>query len=79
MKAKKLAPIPMESVLNSRCNIRDEMEIFISDDDRQWLYDQYEIPDDIVDEILKYAHISAPVDVFTRTITPVVWEEEDDD
>lgn len=78
MRAKKLVPIPMESILNGRSDIRKEMEVFVREDDRQWLYDQYEIPDDIVDEVLKCAHISAPVDSFNKTITPIVWEEDDD-
>ncbi|MDT6953587.1 hypothetical protein [Companilactobacillus alimentarius] len=76
MKAKKLAPIPMESILNGRSDIRKQMGVFVREDDRQWLYDQYEISDDIVDEVLKCAHISASVDVFNKTITPVVWEED---
>lgn len=79
MKIKKLVPIPMESILSGRSDIRKQMGVFVREDDRQWLYDQYKISDDVVDEVLKCAHISAPVDVFNRTITPVVWEEEDDD
>ena len=75
MKAKKLAPIPMESILSGRSDIRKQMGVFVREDDRQWLYDQYEISSDIVDEVLKCTHISAPVDAFNKTITPVVWEE----
>ena len=79
MKIKKLEPIPMESILSGRSDIRKQMGVFVREDDRQWLYDQYKISDDVVDEVLKCTHISAPVDVFNRTITPVIWEEEDDD
>lgn len=76
MRAKKLAPIPMESILNSRCNIRDEMTIGISEEDVEELLDQFDIDDWQVDEVIQRASILAPVDAFNKTITPVVWEED---
>ena len=76
MKTKKLAPIPMESILNSRCNIRDEMTIGISEEDVEELLDQFDIDDWQVDEVIQRASILAPVDALNKTITPVVWEED---
>ena len=76
MRAKKLAPIPMESILNSRCNIRYEMTIGISEEDVEELLDQFDIDDWQVDEVIQRASILAPVDAFNKTITPVVWEED---
>ena len=76
MKVKKLAPIPMESILNSRCNIRDEMTIGISEEDVEELLDQFDIDDWQVDEVIQRASILVPVDAFNKTITPVAWEED---
>jgi len=78
MKAKKISPIPMESILNSRCNIRDEMTLGVSEEDYTELLDQCDIDDWQVDEVLKRAVILAPVDAFDKTITPVIWEDEND-
>lgn len=78
MRPKKLAPIPMYSILNSRCNIRDEMTIGISEEDYTELLDQYNLDQAQVDEVLHRASILAPVDAFDKTITPVIWEDEND-
>ena len=79
MRPKKLTPIPMESILNSRCNIRDEMTIGVSEEDYTELLEQYNLDQAQVDEVTRRASILAPADAFNRTITPVVWEDDSDD
>lgn len=76
MKAKKLAPIPMESILNSRCNIRDEMTVGVYDEAREKLCDERGLSEDDIDAVLEYAEIFCPMNALVRTITPVVWEED---
>jgi len=78
MKLKRLTPIPMESILNNYCNIRDQMRIDISEEDRDYLLKQFDIADWEIDEVLSVAVITTPVDAFNKTITPAIWEEDDE-
>jgi hypothetical protein len=41
----KVSAIPIESIFNSRCNIRNEMTIRVSEEDYKELLDQYDIDD----------------------------------
>lgn len=78
MRPKKLTPIPMESIFNSRCNIRDEMSIGVSEEDYTELLDQYGIEQAQVDEVLHRASILISIGSLVKNITPVIWEDSDD-
>lgn len=69
----------MYSILNNKCNIRDEMRINVDEENREYLYDQYELSDVEIDAVLNCAVITTPTNAFDRTITPIIFGDYSDD